>query len=310
MDQVLGVALPLFAIILCGYIARKKNLLNEVSTTGLVNLVYYFLLPAFLFIKTMGSTLHQGVDWRLLGSFYGAGAIVFIVALVSGRLLYRLNPVSLALRGLAAMSSNTGYMGIPLVILAFGNAAVAPAVAIVVIDNILVLMGGSIVMEITKGKHAHWSQALARVLRSIVGNPIIMSVPLALALLLAGISLPQPLRAFGDLLSNAAIACALFALGATLAIRHVKVHQSDVWQVIALKLLLHPLIVFLLARYVFALEPLYIKIAVTMATLPVAVNIYILASRYKTYVRESSRIMFLSTLASVFITSAVLWILA
>ncbi|MBI3547251.1 MAG: AEC family transporter, partial [Gammaproteobacteria bacterium] len=284
MDQVIGVALPLFAIILCGYIARKKQLLNEVSTTGLVNLVYYFLLPAFLFIKTMSSTLHQGLDWRLLGSFYGAGAIIFIIALVSGRMLYRHSRVSLAIRGLAAISSNTGYMGMPLVILAFGSAAIAPAVAIVVFDNILVLIGGSLLMEITQGKQAHWKQALMQVLHGIPRNPIIMSVPLALVLLIANISLPQPLRAFGELLSNAAIACALFALGATLAIRTTKVRHADVWQVIALKLLLHPLIVFLLARYVFALEPLNIKIAVTMATLPVAVNIYILASRYRAYV--------------------------
>jgi hypothetical protein len=150
MDKVIGVALPLFALILCGYLARRKQLLNEISTTGLVNVVYYFLLPAFLFTKTLGSTLQHGVDWRLFGSFYGAGALIFGAAAVTGRLLYRHRGNALLVRSLAATFSNTGYMGVPLLILAFGDAAIAPAVTIVVFDSIFVLTGGSILMEIAR----------------------------------------------------------------------------------------------------------------------------------------------------------------
>jgi len=310
MDKVFGVALPLFALILCGYLARKKNLLNETSTAGLVNVVYYFLLPAFLFMKTLGSTLHHGVDWRLFGSFYGAGALIFGIAVLTGRLLYRHQGTALLIRALAATFSNTGYMGVPLLILAFGDAAIAPAVTIVVCDSFFVLTGGSILMEIARGQGVHWTQALGTVLRGIPRNPLIMSVPVALAFLLLGIALPSPVKVFADLLSNAAIAAALIALGATLAVPAEGVRRGDVWEVIALKLLVHPVAVYVLARYVFDLDPLYLKVAVIMASLPVAVNIYILASRYGAYERESSRIMFLSTAASVFVTSAVLLILA
>lgn len=310
MDKVLGVALPLFALILCGYLARKKNLLDEISTTGLVNVVYYFLLPAFLFTKTLGSTLHRGVDWRLFGSFYGAGALIFGIALLTGRLLYRHHGTALLVRGLAATFSNTGYMGVPLLILAFGDAAIAPAVTIVVFDSIFVLTGGSILMEIARGQGGHWTHALVTVLRDVPKNPLIMSVPVALAFLLLGIGLPPPVKVFADLLGNAAIAAALIALGATLAVPATDVRRGDVWEIIALKLVAHPVAVYILARYVFDLGPLDLKVAVLMASLPVAVNIYILASRYGAYARESSRIMLLSTVASVFVTSAALLILA
>jgi len=310
MDKVFGVALPLFALILCGYLARKKNLLNEISTSGLVNVVYYFLLPAFLFMKTLSSTLHHGVDWQLLGSFYGAGALVFAIAVVTGRLIYRHQGTTLLIRGLAATFSNTGYMGVPLLILAFGQVAIAPAVTIVVFDSFFVLTGGSILMEIARGQGVHWTQALGSVLRGIPRNPLIMSVPVALAFLLLGISLPSPLKVFADLLSNAAIAAALIALGATLAVPAEGARRSDVWEVIVLKLLVHPVAVYVLARYLFDLGPADLKVAVIMASLPVAVNIYILASRYGAYARESSRIMFLSTAASVFVTSVALLLLA
>ncbi len=310
MDKVFGVALPLFALILCGYLARKKNLLNEISTAGLVNVVYYFLLPAFLFMKTLGSTLHHGVDWRLFGSFYGAGALIFVIAVVTGRWFYRHQGTALLLRGLAATFSNTGYMGVPLLILAFGDAAIAPAVTIVVFDSIFVLTGGSVLMELARGQGVYWTHALGSVLRSVPRNPLIMSVPVALAFLLLGIGLPPPAKVFADLLSNAAIATALIALGATLAIPAEGVRRSDVWQVIALKLVAHPLAVYALARYAFDLDQLNLKVAVIMACLPVAANIYILASRYGAYARESSRIMLLSTAASVFVTSAALLILA
>ncbi|MGE5241453.1 MAG: AEC family transporter [Bacteroidota bacterium] len=310
MDQVFGVVLPLFALILCGYLARKKNLLNETSTAGLVNVVYYFLLPAFLFMKTLGSTLQHGVDWRLCGSYYGAAALIFGIAVLTGRWLYRHQGTALLIRGLAATFSNTGYMGVPLLILAFGDAAIAPAVTIVVFDSILVLTGGSILMEIARGQGVHWTHALGSALRGIPTNPLIMSVPVALAFLLLGIALPPPVKVFADLLSSAAIAAALIALGATLAVPAAGVRRSDVWEVIVLKLLAHPVAVYVLARYVFGLGELDLKVAVIMASLPVAVNIYILASRYGAYARESSRIMFLSTAASVFVTSAALLILA
>jgi malonate transporter len=115
-----------------------------------------------------------------------------------------------------------------------------------------------------------------------------MSVPVALAFLLLGISPPPPMKVFIDLLGNAAIAAALIALGATLAVPAADVRRGDVREVIALKLVAHPVAVYILARYVFDLDQLDLKVAVIMAGLPVAVNIYILASRYAP-MRASSR---------------------
>ena len=87
-----------------------------------------------------------------------------------------------------------------------------------------------------------------------------------------GLTLPAPAKAFGVLLGGAALPCALFALGASLVGHPITAGKGEVALLVGLKLLAHPLAVWVLVTYAFALQPLWAKVAVIEAALPTAVN--------------------------------------
>ena len=103
-----------------------------------------------------------------------------------------------------------------------------------------------------------------------------------------------------------AVPCALFALGATMAGYRIAGDLKDSVAITALKLGLHPLLVWLLATEVFAVSPLHTAVATIVAALPVGVNVFILARAYDTYVRRSASAVLISTALSVLTTGLVL----
>ena len=123
---------------------------------------------------------------------------------------------------------------------------------------------------------------------------------------LAGPPLPDLLDRFLDLLGRGAVPCALFALGATMTGYRIAGDLKDSAAIVALKLGLHPLIVWLVATQIFALSPLHTAVATIVASLPVGVNVFILARAYDTYVRRSASAVLISTALSVVTTGLVL----
>jgi malonate transporter len=121
-----------------------------------------------------------------------------------------------------------------------------------------------------------------------------------------GLTLPSPVKAFGTLLGGAALPCALFALGASLVGQRDTPGKSEVAWLVALKLLAHPLVIWLLATHVFFLQPLWAKMAVIEAGLPTAASLFVLAEQYDLCVDRASAVVFASTLISVVTVSVLL----
>lgn len=92
--------------------------------------------------------------------------------------------------------------------------------------------------------------------------------------------------------------------------RPVTAGMGEVSLVVGLKLLVHPLVVWLMVTHVFRLDPLWATVAVLDAALPVAANVFVLARRYDVYVERSSAIVLTSTMASVVTVSALLTLLS
>jgi malonate transporter len=113
-------------------------------------------------------------------------------------------------------------------------------------------------------------------------------------------------KAFGTLLGGAALPCALFALGAALVGRPIATGRGEVALLVGLKLLVHPLAVWVMVTHAFALQPLWARVAVIEAALPTAANVFVLAQRYDVYVDRASAIVFTSTLVSVATVSVLL----
>jgi len=314
MDKVFTVVMPLFAMIFAGYWIVRIGVIGKDTVKGLVGVVFWLFLPCFIFIKTLGTREHGELDWDLLGAYYLACLVTFMLAALGGRLIWGGNARVAGLRGLSSVSGVVGYMGLPLMVMAFGDAAALPTLMITMADNLVILAGGALIMELTARQEGEARPALGRVLlstsRSIVSNPLILAVALAAVFILLEWQLPSPLQIFATQMTNATGPLALVALGAAFAVhKGQNLIKGDSLALALLKVVVLPLLVFVSARYVFGLSDFLIKIAVIMAALPVAVNVFILASRYKTYEAEVSSSMLLSAVLGIGVISGLLVVL-
>jgi len=124
-----------------------------------------------------------------------------------------------------------------------------------------------------------------------------------------GFRLPGTLERFAALIAGAAVPCALFSVGASLRGYRLRGALAPAALMVALKLVAHPLIVWALASYVFGVPPLWAKVAVLLAALPVGVNVYLFAVRYDAGQAESASAILLSSVLSVAtLTLVLLWL--
>jgi predicted permease len=108
-------------------------------------------------------------------------------------------------------------------------------------------------------------------------------------------------------LQNAAAPCALFALGVTVALRPLKKMPWEVPPLAVVKLIVHPMLVFLLLSLFGPFDQVWIDTAVLMAALPPALNVFVFARQYDSWVEQASNAVLIGTLLSVVTLTTVMW---
>jgi malonate transporter and related proteins len=310
VQTILNTALPFFALIFCGYGAGRFKLLSEASVAGVNAFVFYFALPAFIVNLLATSRLADIANGPFIAAYLGTGLLLFAVAAVLGGFLFKVRRTEAALQGSAAVLGNTGYMGLPLVVAAFGDRAAIPLVLGLTLEATVLIPLSIILVEAQKGLDAGLFRLLGSVARAMVRNPIIIAIFAGLLLSATGLGLPTPLRNFTDLLGDAAGPCALFALGATLAAFPISAGMAEVSYMTFFKLLVHPAAMWFATTQLFDIDPLWATVAILGASLPVAANVFIVARQYDTYVERVSSAILVSTIVSTFTVSALLTVLS
>jgi malonate transporter and related proteins len=309
LQTILNTALPFFALMFCGYGAGRFRLLSEASVAGVNAFVFYFALPAFIFNLLATSPLADVLNGPFVAAYLGTGLVVFAVAAILGRLLFKVRRSEAALQGSAAVLGNTGYMGIPLVAAAFGDRAAIPLVLGLTLEATVLIPLTIVLVEAQKGLDAGWSELLGSVAGAMIRNPIIIAIFTGVLVSAASLGLPTPVENFTDLLGRAAGPCALFALGATLAGFPISTGIGEVSYMTFFKLLVHPAAIWFATTRLFDVDPLWASVAILGASLPVAANVFIVARQYDTYVDRTSSAILVSTAISVFTVSALLTVL-
>jgi predicted permease len=211
------------------------------------------------------------------------------------------------MRALNASFANTGYLGIPLVTVAYGERAALPAALATVATNFVSFALAVVCLELFVNPRRG---GVRRALRGVVMSPLIW--PIVLAILFVGleIRLPLPVERFATLLAAAAGPCALFAIGLFVSQLSIRAGAAASWQTSVLKLVVHPILMALLVYQVLSVDPFWAKIAVVCASLPLGATAFVLAQRYGLLEAETSTGAVVSTAASVLTVSLVMALLA
>ena len=224
-----------------------------------------------------------------------------------GQDIYKITFSEQVISGFSCSFSNTVLLGIPIVLLAFGDKAALPLFIIIGTHGLVMFPLFTIMMEIGKIGDAPVKILFAKTSYGLITNPLVIGLLGGLVCNLLGITLWKPLDEIAKLLGNAVTPGALFALGATLAGFRKKIQWKELPILVLMKIIVHPLLVWLLAVIVFGLtEEIWIKVLVILAALPTGVNPFLFASRYNTGQMLSSGAVFISTFISIFTLSALL----
>ncbi|MBK4718507.1 AEC family transporter [Azospirillum sp. YIM DDC1] len=301
MSVVFNVALPVFAIILAGVLSGKAKLLGPASSEALNKFVYWMALPPVLFLGTAKRSLPEIFNGPFIGAFLGSMLAVYALGALLGWLIHRERTQIQCMQGLNACFSNTGYMGIPLFLAAFGPDRLAPAILATVIMSAIMVGIAVIWLEFANSQGGGIGKALRDVGRALVKNPLIISTALGLAwsVFLSGVPVPRPIAIYCDLMGASAGPCALFAIGLFLATQSMKANLLEVGWISALKLVVQPALAWFLIQTLFPLDPFWAGSAIILAGLPTGALTFVVASQYRIYVERTSAAILMSTIASV-----------
>ena len=298
MQSVINIILPVFAIILSGYLAGNLKLLGEGSGEALQRFVFYIAMPVLLFYAMARVEVAEILNWPYLSAYLGGQTITFILALIVAKFLLKKQLAESALSSMAGIYGNTGYMGIPLVMAAFGSDWLVPAIIATVVNAAIVLGVVAAIIETKISISDNISGVLKDVVNAFARNPLLIGPILGFCWSLSGLGLAAPIKTFCSILGAAAGPCALFSVGLLLVGKSLRRNSLEVSWIVSLKLFVHPAITWVLAFHVLEVDVMWATICVIMAALPTGANIFILARHYDLYLDQTSAVILISTITS------------
>ena len=203
MDIIFGIILPVFGTLGLGYAAARHGAFDEAANRGLSLFVFNFALPLMLFRAIAQADLPDAMPWGYLLSYYLGAFGVYALAMIGGRVLFGRRLDEQAVLGLGGGFSNTGMLGIPLVMTAYGPDAALPLFVMIACHSLLLLPPTTALIEAAQGKGEGRGAMLLKLAKSVLGTPIIWGLSCGLAFALLGIEIPGPLDAVAKGLGSA-----------------------------------------------------------------------------------------------------------
>ncbi|KQP54964.1 AEC family transporter [Methylobacterium sp. Leaf108] len=307
MTGIVALIVPIFGIVLLGWAAALAGVLSERVSDGLSEYVFALAVPALILDTLTRPGLSGEITPSYWISYFGGAAVAWAIGSLIARRRGGIDRRGAVLHGFASSQSNTVFVGVPMILQAYGEAGAFPLFMLLAVH--LPLMMGAATFLIEADGDKSFLARLRGLAWVLVRNPIIVALVLGLILRQFAIVPSGPAKQLIDAVAGTASVCALIALGAGLR-RYRLVHDlPGALSIATLKLGIHPLVVWVLAFHVFTMPPAYAGVAVLFAAMPVGINAYLLANRYGTEKGPIAAAILASTLLAILSTAGWLWVL-
>ncbi len=287
--RIVAIIFPVFSIVAVGYLYARFRRGTDMSSGNRINMEIF--IPALIF-DTLSAGDYDLSNYLILSLggvvvILGSGLVAWPVARLLGYQWKTFVP--------PMMFNNSGNMGVPLIVLTFGNAALPAAVLLFAIENFLhFLLGQQMISQ-------RWA------LRSIIQNPMILATIFGLSVAIAGIELPEFLRSPIHMLGQVSIPLLLFSLG----VRMISIDLKD-WRIGTVAALVCPLSGLVIAIPFLLFLPLpgeQASILLLFAALPPAVINFLVAERFNQEPQKVASIVLIANFASILVIPTVLWVI-
>jgi malonate transporter len=307
MLDVVNLALPFFGLIFLGLVCGKLKRIPDTGLAWMNFFIVYVALPA-LFYRILAKTpLEQLTQVRFIVCTTLATFSAFVLAFAIGFAMRRGHVAEATIAALAGSFGNIGYMGPGLALSTLGPEAAAPVALIFCFDTLLLFSLVPLLMGFAGTERKGVAATAFVVVKRIVTNPFMLASALGALSAALHFEPPVALERLMGFLQNAAAPCALFVLGVTVALRPLERVPWDVPLLATVKLVVHPAIVLVLLSLLGPFAETWMSTAVLMAALPPALNVFVMARQYDTWVSQASGSVLFGTLVSVVTLTAVMW---
>lgn len=306
---ILSALIPVFGLILIGYVCGRYEILGDRAFEVLNRFVIAVTLP----ILTFRSIAHMeprdlAMPGMLAAVTMGALAtygIGFAVERWSGRSAAEAN-----IAALCASFSNTGFIGLPIAVLALGTQSIGPVSVTMLVYSAIIFTLGMVMSEITADHGLGPLAGFKLAARSTMRNPLILLSLAGVIWSLLGLPLSGPADVLLQTLAQATAPCALIAVGIFIALPRQKAAPRPIARVVALKLAVHPLITAAILWALPPIPPLWAKVAILMAAMPSGASSFVLAGKAGRWAMELSAwaVTLTTTLASVSLITVLWWL--
>ena len=296
MADVLNLTIPMFSLIGIGYLLRRIQFMSEQDGTVLSKFAFYILLPPLMFTSILSGDASKSLNINFIFSYEIITISIFVLTYLLG-VLIKLKTMEKAIFGLNAAYPNYGYIGVPLCILAFGAEAAIP-LALILLADTFVLLTTLIFYKLTETRKTSLRELSKEIIQRFIYNPLMMSVFVAFIFSIADIKIITAIDRTLSIVAASATAVALIALGVSLNVTSIKNQKSVLFFITVIKLIVHPILIFIVFQFQTNIDPIWVKTAIVCASLPVAANVFVLANYYKNFESESAAAITITTIVS------------
>jgi len=296
---------PLILLIVLGAGLAHIKFLGREFMADLNKLAFWIALPALLFTSANHASEPGSQTWLLLGVLLMA---TLLICAVGWGVCFPLRIPSSGRGTLmqSAFRGNLAYIGIPVLSYSLDNDNRAMATAVIVMVLLMAFYNILAVIVLQQPDHHTGGPDFARVLKSIVTNPLMLAGLAGLILPFTGIVLPNFVNRALDSLGNAAVPIALLCIGGSLATTPLRGRRSWIVAAALLKVAVLPLLVFGLGKFA-GLGPKELRIAMVLTACPTAAASFVMAKQMGGDEALASGSIALSTVLSALSLAAALW---
>jgi hypothetical protein len=199
---------------------------------------------------------------------------------------------------------NMGWMGLAMLPILLGEQAISYVIMVLIID--LMIFGPLIVILLVAHREGQLNLKLLQTIGlGLIKNPLVLSISTGLLWAAFEIPVPDLLNRFMTILGGASTPGALFAIGASMAFAARGQISIPLYLSIN-KLIVHPILVGVTALFVFAIDPFASAVMMACAAMPIAGNVYMVATHYGVPSQRISIAILISTTASIATISAII----
>jgi malate permease and related proteins len=286
LDIFTGITLPILLLVAVGYGVQRRY---SFDVPTLTRMQVYVLLPGALVYFPTAAKLPFATIWPIVWLSLLHFAFMFALGWMVAK-AFGMSRNQTGLVALAALFSNSGNYGIPLIQLTFPEDYLLYQSVILAMHSVLIVPLTLLAME-RKGEER------PNMWRTLFGTPLLPAAALGYILKGFDVTLPTVLVVPLKLISEAFTPMALLLLGVQLATIKARVERGPLVLAGVLRMLIAPATVWAFAA-MFGFPPLLIGFFVVSTAVPAAALISIFAHEFNTEPALASMIVFLSTVVS------------